>query len=484
MTGVRDDGLWVTNEASCSQGGQTNQGAAAAGAAAGLVEGVRKLFGDKTPNQKHADYVRNTEKIYAREEKRGNELREERRYQEKLAKNARLKNFQNNAKCVTQSDFSQRAQDRGRRGLTLSQRVFNDAMHDFFAISHTDYKSHLRNKKMRDMRNHICPRLSDFRWRGRDGGLSDQGNIDPAALNLGFGGDYIFNEVWDESLPYYKRGPLATFHRRIAEAYAISADEAAFAVVSEYANPRCAEGLSQFRAAATIARCDRSRVSYADDFYVQEFTVLNMMHQELEMLRKDGPPRDADCFSPDAVLLEVAKDIAQKQKDRLHRIMLAAYRDTYDVVASRAQGIIRDAMVKTERGLDDFNFAHEQYLKISAACDREDYSRIAACSVSISEDRHEVAEEAAVEAAARGIFRQADPKSMAILAIGTGHRIVRAARKSPACRDALEAYQTRACMSRVLPRGVVRMSTDITNISGPVYVAPETKEGDNYERNE
>lgn len=112
MTSVRDEGLWITDGRNGGPDGQTNQGAAAAGAAAGLAEGVSRLFGGKTPQQKYSDLVRHSEEIYARETKAYNERREEKVFRDKLPKDERLYHFRDNAKYVTWGQLPQKVKDR------------------------------------------------------------------------------------------------------------------------------------------------------------------------------------------------------------------------------------------------------------------------------------------------------------------------------------------------------------------------------------
>lgn len=84
----------------------------------------------------------------------------------------------------------------------MSERVYPDALRDFCAVSNSDYQSPSENRRMQDMHKHLLPLLSDSNWRRADGNLAEGGHLEPGEVDLGFGGDYACNEVWDGSLPY------------------------------------------------------------------------------------------------------------------------------------------------------------------------------------------------------------------------------------------------------------------------------------------
>lgn len=470
MTGVRNDTIWITNDPGGGGEGQTAGGAIATGVIGGLVEGGRRLFGGGEPKPE----------TYEQQQRRLNyeaEI-EAKRYTSEQAEKVRRRErtFRQNAGRITVQPWRMaEIKTKNAEDGNMPRRVYNKT-HEYMQKLSGYSGSDKILAEMRDQKDdpNFVIKLSGLKWRSPDGQLNDHGIIDPGQLNLGWGGDYNFNMVWDESIPYHYRSAMAHLHRRVAEVYAVPADEAAVYVITEYINPGSSAGLKRFRQAGCVPTYDSSSVTDHDNNKISEYSILNMMAAELEELNKNGPPGSLDqpYKSPDEVIGEIAHRIRSRQAARESLVYRSAYLSTRGSVMKKAHGLMKRAMFSMEQSMDDLNFGHEQYIKINDACGREDNARIWACVKSLSEPAAEAAEDATVHAGTTSVLGKLDKKSVATIAVNGIHRVIKAGRKSPACRDALRQYQERACLNRVLPRGTVR----VDGYPGNLYVQPENNE--------
>ena len=474
MTGARDDGLWISNHPGGGSGGQTAEGAAAAGGIGAAAAGIKKLLfgGPKSEAQQQEEAQVRQEN----EEKWQNHMAARQAEAEECKANAQrnrqINQFNHYAKVINTGGLPQEIRREAQGHGTLSRLVFDRASAHRNALRNRRYHNEAQRARAEDMLRHTTIRLSDFRWKNPSGDLFDHGVVRPSKLDLGYGGDYTFNRVWSFSVPLSRRSAISHYHRRVADIYAITADEAALSVISEFSNPGCAEGLSQFRAPSWTPKVDTSSPSDSPVVDIQEYSIINIMHAQLEYMRINSLHYNAECSEPRHVLDLVSLDIKRRQNSRLEKLSYLVYNQTQVALMTKAQDILDGAMVRTSRNTGDLNFTNEQYVKISDACSREDTAMLAACARSIRGEGEEVIEDMLAGAGGTRASGGRTARSYAGVIIVGGHRMARLVRKSPVCRDAIDAYWNRRCMDRVLPEGRVRVDSQPEGqVYGPVEEA-------------
>ena len=294
-----------------------------------------------------------------------------------------------------------------------------------------------------------------FVWRGPSG-PDPQARPNLLDLDLGRGGAWRFNRVHDSRRPPEWREAYAAFFEGTARLFVLSVEDAGIIALEEAYAPHDGGGLARFHInPASVV--DALGADNPDELLLRtpQHGILDIIKSASVALRQ----RDVGVFKePVDARCAAVQQVAGGQYASLRALTRQLHAETQENTAEMALRLARRAGTQLLQANDDISFAVVERDRIRRASQREAERKFVACRREVATEQGEINEDAFIAAGASSLSTGSGAGPAAV-GVQWLHKTIRARRKTPVCRDAIREHADNGCMKRVLPRGVVQISS-------------------------